>query len=129
MDKSQAFAIATQQSHALGKSPKKYGTTEGRSVAKKKYPSTKGWETAADKTATVMQAYFHEFQKLAFLPSIPSPKPEVQISSVSTTVPATGTLRPGSKKFTSGAKLHSVPSPGVSGLDLPTKATPPPQVK
>ncbi len=35
MDKSKAFAIATQQSHALGKSPKKYGTSvrEGPVVA------------------------------------------------------------------------------------------------
>ena len=37
MPKSEAFAIATQQSHALGKSPKGYGTTEGRTTAKAKY--------------------------------------------------------------------------------------------
>jgi hypothetical protein len=37
MPKSEAFAIATQQSHALGKSPKGYGTTGGRATAKDKY--------------------------------------------------------------------------------------------
>jgi len=37
MDKSQAFAIATQQGHRLGKSPKGYGTPEGRKKAKAKY--------------------------------------------------------------------------------------------
>lgn len=37
MPKSEAFAIATQQSHALGKSPKGYGTAEGRHEAKVKY--------------------------------------------------------------------------------------------
>jgi len=37
MPKSEAFAIATQQSHALGKTPKSYGTAEGKSVAKEKY--------------------------------------------------------------------------------------------
>ena len=37
MDKGQAFAIATQQSHSLGKSPKGYGTVEGRREAKNKY--------------------------------------------------------------------------------------------
>lgn len=37
MDKSQAFAIATQQSHSLGKSPKGYGTSKGREEAKEKY--------------------------------------------------------------------------------------------
>lgn len=32
-----AFGLATQQSHALGKTPKGYGTAEGRKKAKKKY--------------------------------------------------------------------------------------------
>jgi hypothetical protein len=39
MPKSEAFAIATQQSHSLGKSPKGYGTSEGRAEAKSKYPT------------------------------------------------------------------------------------------
>lgn len=37
MPKSEAFAIATQQGHALGKNPKGYGTAEGRSTAKAKF--------------------------------------------------------------------------------------------
>lgn len=37
MQKSTAFAIATQQSHALGKTPKGYGTKKGKEVAKNKY--------------------------------------------------------------------------------------------
>jgi len=41
MSESQAWAIATQQSHALGKSPKGYGTLEGRRDAKKKYDTPK----------------------------------------------------------------------------------------
>lgn len=32
-----AFAVATQQSHRLGKSPKKYGTSEGKTVARAKF--------------------------------------------------------------------------------------------
>lgn len=39
MPKGEAFAIATQQSHSLGKSPKGYGTPEGRHEAKAKYPT------------------------------------------------------------------------------------------
>lgn len=39
MPKGQAFAIATQQSHAVGKSPKGYGTSSGRATAKAKYPT------------------------------------------------------------------------------------------
>jgi hypothetical protein len=41
MSKSKAFAIATQQSHALGKSPKGYGTAQGKRVAKRKYDTPK----------------------------------------------------------------------------------------
>jgi hypothetical protein len=37
MDKSQAFAIATQQGHKLGKNPKGYGTEEGKKDARVKY--------------------------------------------------------------------------------------------
>jgi hypothetical protein len=37
MPKGEAFAIATQQSYVAGKAPSKYGTTEGRRKAKKKY--------------------------------------------------------------------------------------------
>ena len=39
LDKSQAFAIATQQMYAIGKTPKNYGTSEGKASAKEKYPN------------------------------------------------------------------------------------------
>lgn len=41
MPKSMAFAVATQQSHALGKSPKSFGTAEGRETAKEKFDTPK----------------------------------------------------------------------------------------
>ncbi len=37
MSESEAWAISTQQSHALGKTPKSYGTSEGRERARAKY--------------------------------------------------------------------------------------------
>lgn len=71
MSKSQAFAIATQQSHALGKSPKGYGTGEGRAQAKAKFdkprkayvktPNPRGLETpklkAREKRAMQVVSY------------------------------------------------------------------------
>lgn len=48
MNKSQAFAIATQQSHAKGKSPKGYGTKQGKREAKQKYDTPKGDEGTAN---------------------------------------------------------------------------------
>ena len=41
MPESQSWAIATQQSHATGKTPKGYGTAEGKKEAKKKYDEPK----------------------------------------------------------------------------------------
>jgi hypothetical protein len=41
MGKSTAFAIATQQSHATGHSPKGYGTAQGKRKAKAKFDTPK----------------------------------------------------------------------------------------
>jgi len=41
MDESAAWAIATQQAHKLGKTPKNYGTAEGKRAAKEKYGKPK----------------------------------------------------------------------------------------
>jgi len=53
MNESTAWAVATQQSHAAGKSPKGYGTQEGRTTAKEKFPKRKKEyvQTAKPKTA------------------------------------------------------------------------------
>ena len=48
MPKGEAFAIATQESHALGKSPKGYGTVEGRREAKSKFTTPKDDVKAAN---------------------------------------------------------------------------------
>lgn len=50
MPESEAFAIATQQSHATGHSPKGYGTAEGRRTAKRKYD---GPRSSYQKTASI----------------------------------------------------------------------------
>lgn len=76
MEKGEAFAIATQQSHALGKSPKGFGTPAARTEAKEKYPTPKddkktanpgnlaaaGMESTVSKTATI--AFYDELAKL-----------------------------------------------------------------
>jgi hypothetical protein len=48
MSESEAWAIATQQSHALGKSPEGYGTAEGRRAAKEKYSTPSNDEKRAN---------------------------------------------------------------------------------
>lgn len=69
MPRSEAFAIATQQSHALGKSPKGYGTAEGRHEAKAKYDSPKEYKKTAELEAVKMAAFVDELNKIAFLAS------------------------------------------------------------
>lgn len=75
MPESKAWAIATQQSHALGKSPKGYGTAEGKRVAKKKY------DTPGDdqKTASVLLfAFGDELEKIA----LPRYEQEIQAGNI-----------------------------------------------
>lgn len=48
MPESEAFAIATQQAHATGHTPKGYGTSEGKSTAKSKYPKGSTYEQTAN---------------------------------------------------------------------------------
>ena len=48
MPEGEAWAIATQQSHAVGKSPKEYGTAEGRHEAKSKYKTPNDDKKTAD---------------------------------------------------------------------------------
>ena len=73
MDKGEAFAIATQQAHALGKTPQGYGTSEGRRTAKTKYRSPSEYQKTAE--AQVWSAFFDEIEKIgqvgasAFKPS------------------------------------------------------------
>lgn len=61
MPEGQAFAIATQQSHALGKSPKNYGTVKGRAVAKAKYKTPEDDEKRAS-----LESFLDELEKIAY---------------------------------------------------------------
>jgi hypothetical protein len=80
MAESTAWAVATQQAHATGKSPKGYGTAEGRSEAKKKMnkPKKEYTLTASPKTkvavgvSSVASAVKGGFRKLTNADSIDS---------------------------------------------------------
>ena len=100
MDKSQAFAIATQQSHATGHTPKGYGTAEGKSEAKAKYdepksayeqkadPSHKEKSAAAD--LVFWKGFSDELTKIATMPGakLPRlPKPTTAIREPAQAVP------------------------------------------
>lgn len=58
MSESTAFAIATQQAHATGKSPKGFGTTEGRQEAKAKYTTPGDDKKTADPGGIGKEAFF-----------------------------------------------------------------------
>jgi hypothetical protein len=91
MPKSQSFAIATQQAHAAGKSPKKYGTPEGKREAKQKYDKPKGaYESVADpktKTAAAMLTGFcDELEKIAAM-GVPKTKLPGNVRMGATSIP------------------------------------------
>lgn len=73
MDKSKAFAIATQQMHAIGKTPKGYGTSEGKADAKKKYPNKKSYvktPNPGNLESPKLAALADELSKIAFTPGL-----------------------------------------------------------
>lgn len=87
MSKSEAFAIATQQSHAVGKSPRGYGTAQGRDTAKAKYPTPSDDRKTANPgnlDSPKMAAFVDELGKIADInqqrlhptaPTVPTAKP------------------------------------------------------
>jgi hypothetical protein len=65
MPKGEAFAIATQQMHSLGKTPKGYGTAEGKRTAKAKFNTPEDdVKTAAPKGYLHGQAFLDELAKI-----------------------------------------------------------------
>jgi hypothetical protein len=72
MKKSTAFAVATQQGHALGKNPKGYGTAKGKRVAKAKFDTPKDdvktpnpGKLESPKMASVYACMAEELEKIA----------------------------------------------------------------
>lgn len=67
MAESTAWAVATQQSHALGKSPKGYGTEQGRETAKAKYktPGDDKKTAGVSMNSITMAAMADEVAKIA----------------------------------------------------------------
>ena len=54
MPESESWAIATQQGHALGKTPKSYGTLQGRAQAKEKYKTPEDDKKTASQAKTAL---------------------------------------------------------------------------
>lgn len=88
MPESEAFAIATQQAHATGNSPKGYGTAKARKKAKKKYPTPGDDEQQAKPTekkamlSIMKDAFLDELEKIAEDEKKKSPKDKRQESSI-----------------------------------------------
>jgi hypothetical protein len=133
MDKSQAFAIATQQAYAAGKAPKKYGTKEGRREAKQKYDEPKKHYTqtadpkSSSKTASIdsgmLLGFADELNKIAaFKPA--SMKGLTDVSKVVDRSKKALTTKPGS---VSQAAKPEIPAPSPDHLGS-MKLNPPPPI-
>lgn len=72
MPEGMAFGIATQQSHALGKSPKGYGTSEGRHDAKQKFRKPKQMEHTANPGQLETPKLSQVLAKFAFIEALPA---------------------------------------------------------
>lgn len=99
MKKSTAFAVATQQSHATGHTPKGYGTAEGKREAKAKYDKPKSdYKQTADpshksKSSSVdmalLMGFSDELEKIALGPTPPTTLPRVVSATPKTPAPMT----------------------------------------
>ena len=125
MPESEAWAIATQQSHAVGKSPKGYGTPEGRHEAKQKYDTPKDDTKTADpgdigeKTAELfgsdvrflaplLNSFTDELEKIANLGKGPIKMPGIGTASHKGALNAT---RSGATQGNSPVKLNTASEP------------------
>lgn len=114
MPKSESFAIATQQSHAAGKSPKGYGTPTGKHEAKQKYDSPKSeyTQTAAPKTK---HSSTHEAYWSGFIDELEKISGATTLSDVTRTKNRMGTLT--KKPAMTSKPVTREPDPPAATLD------------
>jgi len=121
-----AFGVATQQSHALGKTPKDYGTAKGKREAKQKYhhPSTMT-KTADPKESSDLSrmiqgvAFADELAKIAAVAPVP-------VASIAGPLGRVGGKRawaPGG-----GLSVKKAAQPGAVGYVPPAAGSKPPPV-
>jgi hypothetical protein len=129
MPESESFAIATQQAHAVGKSPKGYGTSEGRQAAKQKYDTPRDDVKTADPGASskekkasigsvfsLLGAFSDELVKIAgALNGSPT-----TLGEIATTVPKNPMKDPG--KY---SKVNSSVTPSPIAMHQPMLDAPP----
>lgn len=128
MPESESWAIATQQSHATGHTPKGYGTSEGKHEAKEKYQTPGDDEQkAAPKTKTAFSlalvgGFCNElrgiFEKRAGL----LPQPDNALTQMKTTSPKpTMGVK---KNITAYSQPKTLPSTSPSQGTQPTAGAP-----
>lgn len=129
MDESQAFAIATQQAHALKKAPKGYGTSEGRAAARRKYRTPSDDVKTADPASkeAMWIAFNDELVKLGAFPSFGTVRQAAGripglfrsgLRNVGSAVRSfASTLRPGGMSF----RPPTLPSPAPIRSSAPMK--------
>ena len=128
MPESESWAIATQQSHATGHTPKSYGTPQGKHEAKKKYDEPKShYELKADpdKTKTAMLAGFvDELEKIANLAATGTQMNKAT-NSLSKLPGPVGGMRPPALKTNSSITPSPAPAMPAQNPTVGAKATAP----
>lgn len=99
MPKSESFAIATQQAHATGHTPKHYGTEEGKRAAKRKYDSPSQYMDTADPSSKSKSAGLD----MAFLAGFSDELTKI----------ATGPTGTGDVMSLAKPKMGTMPKPGA----------------
>ena len=131
MPEGESFAIATQQAHATGHSPKGYGTAEGRHEAKEKYttpgddeqkasPKSKTAGITTPFSSALVGGFFDELEKIAGL----LPMPENSLSEIKTPSPKPASTNPLKKTISAYSQPKTLAPTSPSAGAQPTSGAP-----
>jgi len=116
MPESEAWALATQQAHSVGKSPKGYGTAEGRREAKAKYDTPRDDTKTADPgglSKEALAAFSDELVKIATVGLTTAP-PQ-QVADIKSTPAPTKPLA-GTGKYSKVNSIVQPPAPQAAAI-------------
>lgn len=128
MPEGESWAIATQQSHSTGHSPKGYGTAEGRHKAHEKYPTPHDDEQQASPksklafSSALVGGFCDEMRGILEKRAGLLPAPDIALTQMKSTSPKP-TMGP-KKNITAYSQPKTLPSMSPSQGTQPTAGAP-----
>ncbi|MCA8939757.1 MAG: hypothetical protein KDB07_08120 [Planctomycetes bacterium] len=128
--KSIAYALATQQAHRVGKSPKGFRTSEGVQEAHQKYPKPKSEYKKTAAMAEAIRDYLDKESASFGMPAIPTPQFPAGLQKVTPKSVKSGPAKADQGQTSSTyTQVHTQPPVVNSAPFTGVKSVPPPPAK